>query len=170
MLVTLELPIKLLNKLKDLSESRGAPLEEVILEAVYGYLELSDPDVKTELDLKLCERYLRDADNLLTGGDYVQAGGKFWGAAAQMVKAVAAKKGATLDTHIKLWDFIAELRVKLEDPEIGRLWASANSLHKNFYEAQVSPELVKDYAQDVKRLIKKLKKLTEAEGSHGESS
>ncbi|MEM3545728.1 MAG: PaREP1 family protein [Candidatus Bathyarchaeia archaeon] len=159
MFVTLELPIKLLNKLKGLSESRGAPLEEVILEAVYEYVGLSDPEAKAELHLKLCEKYLRDAGNLLTGKDYVQAGEKFWGAAAQIVKAVAAKRAVTLDTHAKLWDFIAKLRVELEDPEIGRLWASANSLHKNFYEAQVSPELVEDYAQDVKRLVEKLKKL-----------
>lgn len=62
------------------------------------------------------------------------------------------------DTHAKLWDFVAKLMVESEDPEIGRLRAPANSF-KNFYEAQVGPELVEDYAQDVKRLIEKLKKL-----------
>ncbi|MEM0017835.1 MAG: hypothetical protein QW280_05150 [Candidatus Korarchaeum sp.] len=46
------------------------------------------------------------------------------------------------DTHAKLWDFVAKLRVESEDPEIGRLRAPANSF-KNFYEAQISPELLK---------------------------
>lgn len=88
----------------------------------------------------------------------MQASEKFWGATTQIIKAVAAKRGVVLDTHAKLWDFIAKLRVELGDPEIGRLWASANPLHKSFYEAYVSPELVEDYAQDVRRLIEKLKK------------
>jgi len=38
--------------------------------------------MKAELHLKLCEKYLRDASNLLTGKNYVQAGEKFWGAVA----------------------------------------------------------------------------------------
>ena len=159
MSVTLELPSKLLAKLKELSESKGRPLEEIILESLCEHLSLSNQEVKAELHIKLCEKYLRDARDLLAKKDYVQAGEKFWGASAQIVKAVAAKRGVTLDTHAKLWDLVAKLRVELEDPEIGRLWSSANSLHKNFYEAQVRPELVQDYAQDVNKFVEKLRKL-----------
>lgn len=146
-------------KLRDLSDTRGISLEEVILEAIYEYVNLSDPEMKSEMHLNLCEKYSRDAEELLSKGDYVQAGEKLWGAAAQALKAVAARRGITLDTHAKLWNFVAKLRTELDDPEIGRLWSIANALHKNFYEVQISPELVKDYAQDVKKLVDKLKRL-----------
>ena len=152
----------MLAKLKEVLEEKGAPLEEIILEAVYKHVGLSDFEARTGLHLKLCEKYLHDASYLLSKKDYMQAGEKLWGAAAQIVKAVAAKKGIKLDTHAKLWDFVAELRVKLGDPEIGRLWSSASSLHKNFYKAQVRPELVEDYTQDVERLVENLESLSEA--------
>jgi hypothetical protein len=44
--------------------------------------------------LELPERYLGEAEELLARGDYVQASEKAWGAAAQIVKAVAAREGA----------------------------------------------------------------------------
>ncbi|MDJ0269468.1 MAG: PaREP1 family protein [Aigarchaeota archaeon] len=159
MSIVLELPDRLLVKLKELSDSRNISLEEAILEAIYEYVEEMDPEMRSEMYLKLCEKYLRDAKELLSKGDYVQAGEKLWGAAAQIVKAVAARRGIVLDSHAKLWDFVASLRVELNDPDIGRQWSVANSLHKNFYEAQVSPELVKDYAEDVRKFVDKLKLL-----------
>ena len=44
----------------------------------------------------LNNKYLREADTLVRQGDYVQASEKFWGAAAEMVKAVAVKRGIEL--------------------------------------------------------------------------
>jgi len=160
MAIVLELPDKVLAKLRKLSEAKDIPLKEAILQAVYEYVEVSDPETRSEMHLKLCEKHLRDAEELLSSGDYVEAGERLWGAAAQVVKAIAAKRGAMLDSHAKLWDFVARLRVELNDPEIGRLWSAANSLHKNSYEAQIGPELIKDFAEDVKEFVEKLKRLT----------
>jgi len=159
MSVTLELPSRLLAKLKSISEARDSPLEEIILEAVYEYAELSDPKAKAELHLRLCEKYLKEGEELLANKDYVQAGEKLWGASSQIVKAVASRRGLTLDTHARLWEFVGRLRTELEDPELGRLWSSANALHKNFYEAHIPEKLVEDYAEDVRKFIEKLRKL-----------
>jgi hypothetical protein len=41
--------------------------------------------------LRLNDKYLKEAEALLEEGDYVQASEKFWGVAAGIVKAVAAK-------------------------------------------------------------------------------
>jgi len=53
-----------------------------------------DPEARFEVHLELSERYLGEAEELLARGDYVQASEKAWGAAAQIVKAVAAREGA----------------------------------------------------------------------------
>ena len=45
---------------------------------------------KAQNYLDLNHKYLDEAESLIQKGDYVQASEKFWGAAAEMVKAVAA--------------------------------------------------------------------------------
>jgi hypothetical protein len=155
----LELPDRLLAKLREISESRGIPVEELILESLYKYLNILDRNTRVEMHLKLCDKYLREAEGLLSRREYTQTSGKLWAAVTQIVIAVASKRDLMLDTHTKLWEFIAKLRAELNDPELGRLWSSANALHRNSYEAQIPPELVKDYAQDVIKLIEKLRKL-----------
>jgi len=159
MSVTLELPARLLARLREVSDARGASLEEVILEAACEYVKLSDPEVRAELHLALCEKYLREADELLSKGDHVQASVRAWGAAAQAVKAVASKRGVELRSHGELWRFVSRLREETGDEELGRLWHVANSLHVNFYEAWAPLELVEDAVSDVKRLVEKLKSL-----------
>ncbi|MEM0276056.1 PaREP1 family protein [Pyrobaculum sp.] len=123
-----------------------------------NYVE-ADPDDKVELLLKLCEKYLREAEQLTQKGGYVQASEKAWGAAAQIVKAVAAKRGEELKSHGDLWRFVTKLREETGDAELGRLWHAANSLHTNFYEAWATPELVKDAVKDVKTFAEKLRRL-----------
>lgn len=43
----------------------------------------SPPKIRVEVHLKLCERLLREGEELLAKKDYVQASEKFWGAASQ---------------------------------------------------------------------------------------
>ncbi|MBI2648832.1 MAG: hypothetical protein HYW93_04165 [Thaumarchaeota archaeon] len=42
---------------------------------------------------RLNGKYLKEAQQLLDSGDYAQASEKFWGATAEVIKAVAAKRG-----------------------------------------------------------------------------
>ena len=46
-----------------------------------------------EVHLALSEKYLKEAEEFLEKGDYTQASEKVWGAASQIVRALAAKRG-----------------------------------------------------------------------------
>ena len=109
--------------------------------------------------LGLARKYLRDSEEFMAKGDYVQASEKLWGATAEMVKTVAAKRGVELKTHGDLWRFVADLRAELKNPELSRLFTLANYLHQNFYEGVMPPEAVMDGAEAVKELIAKLEQL-----------
>jgi uncharacterized protein (UPF0332 family) len=126
-----------------LSEALGAPL---------------DPS-RVELHLELCEKYLKEAGKLLAEGDYSQASEKGWGAAAQIVKALAAREGKTLRSHRELWGYVDELVERFGDAEVRRLWHAANALHQNFYESWMTPKSVAAALEDVKLLMGKLRKL-----------
>ena len=158
-IITLDFPEELLAILKRRANSEGKSLEELISDAVFGHYGINDPKIRTEVHLKLCEKLLREGEELLAKKDYVQASKKFWGAASQMIKALAAKRGLELRSHGELHKFVAELTKESGDPEIRRLWQSAASLHQNFYENWLPPEMVEGNADDVKNLIEKLRKL-----------
>lgn len=157
--ITLELPSDLLKALKKMAERDGKSLEEVVSEAVLKQCGVEDPEVKSEIHLKLCEKYLREGEELLEEGDYVQASEKAWGAASQAVKAVAAKRGSELRSHEEIHKEIIKLARETGDDEIRSLWQSAISLHQNFYENWLPPEMVKWNIDDVKKLVEKLKDL-----------
>ena len=140
-----------------MGKSEGKAVDELISEAILSYCGVSDPKVKAEVHLKLCEKYLREGEELLKRGDYVQASEKFWGSASQMVKALAAERGFELRSHGELHAFVAKLEKESGDPEIRKLWQSAGMLHQNFYENWLPPEMVEGNVNDVKKLVEKLK-------------
>lgn len=109
--------------------------------------------------LSLNNKYLKEAETLIAQGDYVQASEKFWGAAAEMVKAIAAKRGSDLRSHGAVYRFITKLSKEVDAPELLRLFGLASALHQNFYENWLSPEMVVDYGEAVKELVAKLAKI-----------
>jgi hypothetical protein len=135
MSIELAFPEKILRKLDELARHQDALPEELVTEAVLEYLQLADPETKTALHLNLSEQYLRSAKELIAEADYVQGSEKLWGAASQLVKAVAAKRNVELRSHSDLNRFVAELRSETNEPEIRWLWQIATSLHQNFSEA-----------------------------------
>jgi HEPN domain-containing protein len=145
------------QRLKEEAERRGAAVDEVVIELLEAALGASlDPPERAEFHRGLAEKFLREAEELLAKGDYLQASEKAWGAAAQMVKAVAAEKGKELKSHGDLWRFVLE--VAGED-ELRRLWHVANTLHQNFYEGWIPPEGVRRAVEDVKRFVGKMREL-----------
>lgn len=80
------------------------------------------------------------------------------GAAAQIVKAVAAREGGEPRGRAELWRFVDELAKRLNDIELRRLWRTADALHQNFYENLMPPDGVKYAIEDVKEFIEKLRK------------
>ena len=115
--------------------------------------------VAVEIYLNLNREYFEEAELLLARGGLVQASEKLWGAAAEIVRAVAAKRGVELRTHADLWSFTTKVRDELKDPEVTKLFAVANALHQNFYEASMTAEAVRDGAEAVKELIGKFRDL-----------
>jgi len=158
--MTVVLPEKALEALEKRAESEGKAVEELISEAVFQQLNLDDPEAKAELHLKLCEKYMREAEDFLSKRDYIQASEKSWGAASQMVKALAAREGKELRSHAMLWEYMDKLAERLEDVELRHLWRTANNLHQNFYENWMPPREVELSVKDVKSFLQKLRKAT----------
>jgi hypothetical protein len=127
------LPRKLEERLKREAEKQGIPLEELIVEVLSKALNnpLSRED-EVKLHLKLAEKYLREAEDLLAKGDYIKASEK--GAVVQVVKALATREGKEIKSHRGLMWYIHDLAEKLRDPEIRYLWSRSLELHQNFYE------------------------------------
>ena len=155
--ITIVLSEKALEELKRRVESEGKPLEELIGEAVFKQLNIADPEAKAELHLKLCEKYMCEAESLLAKKHYTQASEKAWGAASQIVKALAIREGKELRSHASLWEYMDKIAEELEDAELRHLWGRANNLHQNFYENWMPPREVELSIKDVKTLIEKLK-------------
>ena len=108
---------------------------------------------------RLNGKYLKEAQQLLDSGDYAQASEKFWGATAEVIKAVAAKRGVALGSHRSLGEYIERLHRMHPGWNLPRLFNAANSLHMNFYEDWLPPEIVSDGARAVTELVQKLKTL-----------
>jgi len=156
----LTLPKKVEAKLREEAEKVGVSEEELVLEALLKFLnESPDPETKSELHFKLSEKYLKDAEEFLAKEDYVQASEKAWGAASQIVKALAAREGKELKSHRELHNYVAELSRKKKDREITRCWLIATSLHQNFYENWLPGETVRSAVEDIKTFIEKLSQL-----------
>jgi uncharacterized protein (UPF0332 family) len=158
--LVLILPRKIEKKLREESEKMEISVEELALDAlVKGMNEGIDPADRTELYLRLSEKYLREAEELLAKGDHVQASEKAWGAAAQMVKALVAKEGRMLRSHGELHREVSRIVKETGDDELRRLWQSAGMLHQNFYENWLPQEMVEGNISDVRRFVEKMRNL-----------
>ncbi|MGA9348007.1 MAG: PaREP1 family protein [Anaerolineae bacterium] len=109
--------------------------------------------------LWLNDKYLKEAKTLMEEGDYVQAAEKFWGAAAEIVKAVAVERGVEIRSHGEWHGFATKLGKELNDPALPSLFGTAAALHQNFYEKWLPPETVVAYSGAVRQLVERLNKL-----------
>jgi hypothetical protein len=104
------LPKRIEKRLKEEAEKTGVLEEELILEALLKALnEPLDPETKVEIHLKLSEKYMKDAEELLTKKDYIQASEKAWSAAAQIVKALPQKKEKSLGVTLIFGSLLMKL-------------------------------------------------------------
>jgi hypothetical protein len=156
--MSLIVPSKIERKLKEEAERKGASEEELVLKILSKALdEPLDPDELVEVHLKLLEKYINEAEDFLKKGDYVQASEKVWKAAAQAVKALAAKDGREIRSHRELQEYAASIIEK--DAELRKGWSAAGELHRNFYGAWLPPKLVRGYIEDVKEFLSRIMRL-----------
>lgn len=96
---------------------------------------------------------LAQARTELAAGDLRQASEKGWGAAAQIVKAIADRRDWEHKTHRHIWVAVRRLTDERQGIELERLFRSANHLHSNFYENLDSSDAVADALDDVERFV-----------------
>ena len=89
----------------------------------------------------------------------MQASEKGWGAAAQIIKAVADDRGLEHSHHRLLIRLTHDLARETEDRDLRTLFGSANILHGNFYEDILNHEEVEEYLQDIAQFIDKVERL-----------
>lgn len=81
--------------------------------------------------------YLEQANAELSKGDLRQASEKGWGAASQMAKAVADKRGWKHHSHRQLLGVIGALVEENREAELKMCFDAAEVLHTNFYEGHM---------------------------------
>ena len=101
-------------------------------------------------------QFMAQAGDELALGDVRQASEKGWGAAAQMVKSIADRRGWAHQSHAALYNAVTRLTAETGDDEIRRLFAVAGNLHVNFYEGWDNADNVAAGLADVERLLDKL--------------
>ncbi len=113
-------------------------------------------------------KYHNDSRHLLAQGrqelaigDLRQASEKGWGAAAQIVKAIAQQRGWEHDGHGLIHQAVRQLRRETGDRNIRGWFSTANSLHTNFYEDTWDHEDVNDGLDEVEQFINRLERLLE---------
>ena len=102
---------------------------------------------------------LGQAQAELAAGDVRQASEKGWGAAAQIVKVAAERRGLPHQNHAALYRAVDRLSTESADDDIYLLFQVANQLHVSFYEDWDSAENVRRALVAVQRLIKKVSAL-----------
>ncbi|MGQ9468353.1 MAG: PaREP1 family protein [Nitrososphaerales archaeon] len=106
--------------------------------------------------VELNDKYLKEANTALARKDFLQASEKLWGAAAQAVKAVAAKRGVIIRSHERLCDFVERLDQDYPEWHLAEGFSIASALHTNFYEGRMPPRIVERNAGAVREFIERL--------------
>ena len=104
-------------------------------------------------------RFLAQARKELDRGDLAQASEKGWGAAAQMVKAVAERRNWEHNGHALLYQVVRRLVEETGDYQLGTFFHVAGNLHSNFYENWLPPELVQSGLDSVLEMVDRLEQL-----------
>ena len=115
--------------------------------------------MRTEYHAETGRDFLARARAYLAEDDLLQASEKGWGAAAQIVKAVAESRGWAHNGHGQLFEAINRLANETRDEQLRVLFHSANSLHANFYEGWMPREMVEAGIDQVADLVAKLEEL-----------
>ena len=98
---------------------------------------------------------LAQAYEELEEGDLAQASEKGWGAAAQMLKAIADERGWAHDDPPELHGVMDRLYRETEGEELMDLFCSAVFLGFNYYEGAFSTEYIKATLRDVEKFVQR---------------
>ena len=105
--------------------------------------------------------YLGKAWEELRDGDLLQASEKGWGAAAQIIKALADERGINHRHHAVLQEIVDSLVRETGNTELDTLFDSAQGLHRNFYEGRMGHDAVERRLRRVDRFVDEVERLLE---------
>ncbi len=97
--------------------------------------------------------FLEQALDEFEAGDLVQASEKGWGAAAQMLKALAAERGWEHQTHRQLFGVLGRLTAETPTTSLRLGFRAASALHANFYEDLLEEAMVEERLGRVRTFV-----------------
>ena len=108
---------------------------------------------------KASQEFMGKAWEYLAAEDWAQASEKGWGAAAEMVKAIAEERGWPHRSHRLLSEIAEDLADETGDENLSRWFQVASGLHINFYENALRPRTVRRNLREVQQLLAELEPL-----------
>ena len=100
--------------------------------------------------------FLEQAFAELDAGYLRQASEKGWGAAAEVVKAVAEKRGWDHQRHEDLYSCVDRIATEIRDNTILVSFNNAGQLHTNFYEGWLAEGNVRAGLNEVRRFVQRV--------------
>ncbi len=114
---------------------------------------------RTEEYTAMSRKFFREAVEALAEDDLVQASGKLWDAAAQMVEAVAERRGWPHHDHRDLYLIVERLAGETGDRRLIHLFQYASGLEGNFYENWQPIEFVQRGVEQIREFMEKMEAL-----------
>ena len=100
--------------------------------------------------------FLAQSSTELAQNDIRQASEKGWGAASQMVKAIASERSWPHNDHRALYRAVGRLANEIDDQNLRRLFNIAGQLHTNFYEGWLDRADIELLLQDVRTFVEQV--------------
>ncbi|MEO0290868.1 MAG: PaREP1 family protein [candidate division WOR-3 bacterium] len=111
--------------------------------------------------MELFKKYLQEAEKLYKEGDLSQAGEKYYGAVAELLKMIGEKRGWEHKGHILRREIIRKLNNEYPELNLWFLYKSVETLHQNFYENDLTKEMFDEDKKATETLISHLKEILE---------
>ena len=112
------------------------------------------PSTVTE-HVQLAQDFLERSKNYFAEGDLHQASEKGWGAAAHIIKAVAAANGWQYEHHDQFSSVVMNARQRYRQPSLREMSRAAEALHVNYYRRKelLNPDLIREDISDVEQMV-----------------
>ena len=109
--------------------------------------------------VQISATFLQRSRAYLSNGHLLQASEKGWGAAAHAVKIYAAARNLTYINHDDFRYIVTELRLETRYDQIRFGELSANALHQNFYDDEMTAPQIAGHLENVANLVNLIRQL-----------
>jgi hypothetical protein len=105
--------------------------------------------------VQLAKEFLERSKSYLAEGDLHQASEKGWGAAAHIIKAVAAANGWEYEHHDQFSSVVMNARQRYRQSSLREMSRAAEALHVNYYKRKelLNPDLIREDIGDVEQMV-----------------